>query len=392
MRYQCLNVYEFESSNPLVGLEAITCGRSHSRYLCHFTVETRYDGGPAGVPIEVKQGRLKRSSGTCASQDEVFRDWPICTTATGLRGTLLATMRKAAHAWWWPVWIRTSSGPQLPAAVGRVANVQSPSWRAAGTRAVLLLWRIRAASADARAGHRRCLLRSARGACARYRSATRVFCAWLLSLTDHPACPPDYVPLDAFWTRRGFTRRPDSSAGWHGRKSAQSMKPSMTRVLDEILRGAPAMTRFGSGCCNTRSRPRQALIASTPGSTARGRGRRGRRLATGAAGVCLHGSRRRICRRGRPARELRAVCDVRDDCSASSSQRRGGTCVAAAWVDAWAEGGRVRNRAPLIAPDGTLAFQDKSVMTGSKPSRGASRPAPPSVFDTPWLARDRDLL
>jgi GNAT superfamily N-acetyltransferase len=26
---------------------------------------------------------------------------------------------------------------------------------------------------------------------------------------EHPACPPDYVPLDAFWKRRGFTRRPD---------------------------------------------------------------------------------------------------------------------------------------------------------------------------------------
>jgi GNAT superfamily N-acetyltransferase len=25
----------------------------------------------------------------------------------------------------------------------------------------------------------------------------------------HPAHPPDYVPLDGFWTRRGFTRRPD---------------------------------------------------------------------------------------------------------------------------------------------------------------------------------------
>jgi GNAT superfamily N-acetyltransferase len=26
---------------------------------------------------------------------------------------------------------------------------------------------------------------------------------------NHPACPPDYVPLDGFWTRRGFVRRPD---------------------------------------------------------------------------------------------------------------------------------------------------------------------------------------
>jgi GNAT superfamily N-acetyltransferase len=26
---------------------------------------------------------------------------------------------------------------------------------------------------------------------------------------DHPARPADYQPLDNFWTRRGFTRRPD---------------------------------------------------------------------------------------------------------------------------------------------------------------------------------------
>lgn len=26
---------------------------------------------------------------------------------------------------------------------------------------------------------------------------------------DHPARPPGYTPLDAFWTKRGYTRRPD---------------------------------------------------------------------------------------------------------------------------------------------------------------------------------------
>ena len=35
-----------------------------------------------------------------------------------------------------------------------------------------------------------------------------VFCGVVRS-PDHPACPPDYVPLDGYWTRRGFTRRPD---------------------------------------------------------------------------------------------------------------------------------------------------------------------------------------
>lgn len=35
-----------------------------------------------------------------------------------------------------------------------------------------------------------------------------VFCGVVRS-PDHPARPPDYVPLDDFWMRRGFTRRPD---------------------------------------------------------------------------------------------------------------------------------------------------------------------------------------
>lgn len=35
-----------------------------------------------------------------------------------------------------------------------------------------------------------------------------IFCGVIRS-PDHPACPPDYVPLDEFWMRRGFTRRPD---------------------------------------------------------------------------------------------------------------------------------------------------------------------------------------
>jgi GNAT superfamily N-acetyltransferase len=34
------------------------------------------------------------------------------------------------------------------------------------------------------------------------------FCA-VQRPAGHPARPPDFVPLDAFWTRRGFTRRPD---------------------------------------------------------------------------------------------------------------------------------------------------------------------------------------
>ena len=47
--------------------------------------------------------------------------------------------------------------------------------------------------------------------------------------------------------------------------------------------------------------------------------------------------------------------------------------------------GAVINRAPLIRPDGSLAFQDKWHMTRFEAeSWGVSRGAPPSVFDTPW--------
>lgn len=34
---------------------------------------------------------------------------------------------------------------------------------------------------------------------------------------DHPARPPDYVPLDAFWTKRGFVPRPDLMASFEWR-------------------------------------------------------------------------------------------------------------------------------------------------------------------------------
>lgn len=47
--------------------------------------------------------------------------------------------------------------------------------------------------------------------------------------------------------------------------------------------------------------------------------------------------------------------------------------------------GAVRNRAPLIAPDGRLAFQDKHAMTRFEAERwGVTAGAPPRVFDTPW--------
>jgi predicted amidohydrolase len=48
-------------------------------------------------------------------------------------------------------------------------------------------------------------------------------------------------------------------------------------------------------------------------------------------------------------------------------------------------GGRVVNRAPLIGPDGRVAFQDKHVMTRFEAEQWAVQPGqPPAVFETPW--------
>jgi predicted amidohydrolase len=51
----------------------------------------------------------------------------------------------------------------------------------------------------------------------------------------------------------------------------------------------------------------------------------------------------------------------------------------------WRDGDNVRNRAPLISPDGAMRFQDKSVMTRFEAEQwGVQAGAPPRVFDTPW--------
>ena len=48
-------------------------------------------------------------------------------------------------------------------------------------------------------------------------------------------------------------------------------------------------------------------------------------------------------------------------------------------------GAAVHNRAPLISPNGLVAFQDKHVMTRFEAETwGVSAGAPPSVFPTPW--------
>ncbi len=49
------------------------------------------------------------------------------------------------------------------------------------------------------------------------------------------------------------------------------------------------------------------------------------------------------------------------------------------------EDGIVRNRAPLIAPDGRIGFQDKTTMTRFEAEEWGVQPGnPPGVFTTPW--------
>lgn len=65
--------------------------------------------------------------------------------------------------------------------------------------------------------------------------------------------------------------------------------------------------------------------------------------------------------------------------------RRHGVWLLPGTLPMRAADGRVANRAPLITPDGCLAFQDKHMMTRFEVERwGVSRGADPNVFDTPW--------
>jgi predicted amidohydrolase len=91
------------------------------------------------------------------------------------------------------------------------------------------------------------------------------------------------------------------------------------------------------------------------------------------------------------ARELDVVCAATErllDAMRATARRHG------VWLlpgtlpvrDAAPDGRpRTRNRAPLIAPSGRCAFQDKSVMTRFESEVWDIAPGePPAVFDTPW--------
>lgn len=86
------------------------------------------------------------------------------------------------------------------------------------------------------------------------------------------------------------------------------------------------------------------------------------------------------------ATELRAMVAASDAIldAMCEAARRHGLWLAPGTLPVEA-GGRVINRAPLITPEGRVAFQDKFRMTRFEAERwGVDAGAPPGVFDTPW--------
>jgi len=87
-----------------------------------------------------------------------------------------------------------------------------------------------------------------------------------------------------------------------------------------------------------------------------------------------------------PAAERDTVCAVAADLLAimrAAAMRHGVWLLPGTLPQAVA--GRVVNRAPLIRPDGAVAFQDKQVMTRFEAEQwGIAAGAPAGVFETPW--------
>lgn len=87
------------------------------------------------------------------------------------------------------------------------------------------------------------------------------------------------------------------------------------------------------------------------------------------------------------ARELAAMVQAAPAILAAmrDAARRLGVWLLPGTLPVRREDGAVVNRAPLIAPDGRLAFQEKRAMTRFETERwGVSQGADPKVFDTPW--------
>jgi predicted amidohydrolase len=84
------------------------------------------------------------------------------------------------------------------------------------------------------------------------------------------------------------------------------------------------------------------------------------------------------------ARELADTCDQTAVSAAQAVARRHGVWLVPGTLPFRADG-KIRNRAPLIAGDGRVVFQDKHVMTRFEAEQwGVAPGAPPCVFETPW--------
>ncbi len=87
-----------------------------------------------------------------------------------------------------------------------------------------------------------------------------------------------------------------------------------------------------------------------------------------------------------PAAERDAVCAAAAEilCVMRDTAQRHGVWLLPGTLP-WRSGARIVNRAPLLAPDGRLAFQDKQVMTRFEAEQWAiSAGGPQRVFETPW--------
>ena len=119
------------------------------------------------------------------------------------------------------------------------------------------------------------------------------------------------------------------------------------------------------------------------------------RIAEGAAGADLLVLPEYACMEVAPAlgaapepnAELEAVCAASGRLLTlmRETARRHGVWLVPGTLP-WRSGdGRTRNRAPLIAPDGAVTFQDKRVMTRFETeSWHVDAGDPPAVFETPW--------
>jgi predicted amidohydrolase len=96
-----------------------------------------------------------------------------------------------------------------------------------------------------------------------------------------------------------------------------------------------------------------------------------------------------LCTASQPdeAAELCAMVDAAEEILATMRQAaiRAGAWLLPGTLPMRRPDGSVANRAPLIAPDGRMAFQDKHTMTRFEAERwGVALGADPQVFDTPW--------